>query len=37
MWDTLKGIMNKKKSKVESPTYFLNNGKYVCGAKKYCW
>ena len=25
--------MNKKKSKVESPTYFLNNGKYVCGAK----
>ena len=25
--------MNKKKSKVEFPTYFLNNGKYVCGAK----
>ena len=32
-WDTLKDIMNKKKSKVEFPTYFLNNGKYVCGAK----
>ena len=31
--DTLTDIMNKKKSKVESPTYFLNNGKYVCGAK----
>ena len=25
--------MNKKKSKVEFLTYFLNNGKYVCGAK----
>ena len=25
--------MNKKKSKVEFPTYFLNNGKYVCGVK----
>ena len=25
--------MNKNKSKVEFPTYFLNNGKYVCGAK----
>ena len=25
--------MNKKKSKVEFPTYFLNNGKYVCGAE----
>ena len=25
--------MNKKKSIVEFPTYFLNNGKYVCGAK----
>ena len=23
----------KRKSKVEFPTYFLNNGKYVCGAK----
>ena len=32
-WDTLKDIMNKKKSKVEFPTYFLNNGKYLCGAK----
>ena len=32
-WDTLKDIMNKKKSKVEFPTYILNNGKYVCGAK----
>ena len=32
-WDTLKDIMNKKKSKVAFPTYFLNNGKYVCGAK----
>ena len=25
--------MNIKKSKVEFPTYFLNNGKYVCGVK----
>ena len=25
--------MNKKKSKVEFPTFFLNNGKYVYGAK----
>ena len=32
-WDTLKDIMNKNKSKVEFQTYFLNNGKYVCGAK----
>ena len=33
MWDNFKDIMNKKKSKVEFPTYFLINGKYVCGAK----
>ena len=26
-------IINKKKSKVEFPTYFLNNGKYVSGAR----
>ena len=32
-WDTLKDIMNKKKSKVKFPIYFLNNGKYVYGAK----
>ena len=32
-WDTLKDIMNKKKSKEEFPTYFLNNGKYACDAK----
>ena len=25
--------MNKNKSKVEFPTYFLNNGKYMCWAK----
>ena len=29
----VKDIMNKKKSKVEFPTYFLNNGKYVSDAK----
>ena len=32
-WDTLKDIMKKNKSKVEFPTYFLNNGKYVCSPK----
>ena len=32
-WDTRKYIMNKNKSKVEFPTYFLNNGIYLRGAK----
>ena len=36
IWDTFKDMMNKKnnkKSKVEFPTYFLNNGKHVSVAK----
>ena len=31
-WDTLKDILNKKKSKKDFPSYFLDNGTVVTGA-----